>query len=276
MGTARYAGISKTKKTSEMKKLNILLAVLLGIVLMGCGSRSDKAKSESETSEKAGVNQLTEKEKEEGWRLLFDGETTIGWREFNGETFPDTGWYIEDGMLVCENSGKGEAGFGGDIIFDKQFTNFDLKLDWMIEEGGNSGIFLLAQEIPGQKIWYTAPEIQILDNNSNHVDNRLGKDGNRRAGSLYDMIPPDPQNARGAMEWNTMEILCYEGTVAVFMNGENTMEFHLWTDEWNELVANSKFPGINPDFANVAKTGYIGLQDHGHAVWFRNIKIKEL
>ncbi len=76
----------------------------------------------------------------------------------------DKGWYIEDGSLKCENSGKGEAGYGGDIIFDKQFTNFHFKVDWMIEEGGNSGIFFLAREIDGKKIWYTAPEYQILDN----------------------------------------------------------------------------------------------------------------
>ena len=78
------------------------------------------------------------------------------------------------------------------------------------------------------------------------------------------------------MEWNTAEIVSYEGTIVFRMNGEQTMEFHLWTDKWNEMIANSKFPEFNPDFADVAKTGYIGLQDHGHAVWFRNIKIKEL
>ncbi|MGC9344370.1 MAG: 3-keto-disaccharide hydrolase, partial [Bacteroidales bacterium] len=119
-------------------------------------------------------------------------------------------------------------------------------------------------------------EYQILDNCSNHIDNTLGVNGNRRAGSLYDLIPPDPQNAKCADEWNHSEIIVYEGTVVFRMNGENTMEFHLWTDEWNKMIAESKFPDFNPDFASVAKTGYIGLQDHGHAVWFKNIKIKEL
>jgi len=146
----------------------------------------------------------------------------------------------------------------------------------MIEEGGNSGIFYLAQEIPGKKIWYTAPEYQILDNFGNHIDNKLGKDGNRRAGSLYDLIPPKPQNAKGPGEWNTAEIISYEGTIAYKMNGETTLEYHLWTQEWEAMIADSKFPDFNPDFADVAKTGYIGLQDHGHAVWFRNIKIQEL
>jgi len=263
-----------------MKQLFYLFIALLFLGFTACTSstKNEKKAEGVETTEEAvaAPNTLTEQEKNDGWILMFDGETTNVWREYDNEAFPDTGWHIEDGMLTCENSGKGEAGFGGDIIYDKQFTNFHFKVDWMIEEGGNSGIFYLAQEIPGKKIWYTAPEYQILDNFGNHIDNTLGVNGNRRAGSLYDLIPPDPQNAKGPMEWNTAEIVSYEGTIAYKMNGETTMEFHLWTDEWNNMIADSKFPDFNPDFANVAKTGYIGLQDHGHAVWFRNIKIREL
>jgi hypothetical protein len=262
----------------HMKHMIYLFAAILFMAFASCTSKP-KAEGDKEAGAEEAVvadNTLTEQEKEEGWILLFDGETTNGWREYDGEAFPDTGWYIEDGCLVCENSGKGEAGFGGDIIYDKQFTNFDLKLDWMIDSGGNSGIFFLARELPGKKIWYTAPEYQILDNFSNHVDNTLGKNGNRRAGSLYDLIPPDPQNAKGAMQWNSAEIISYEGTIVYKMNGETTLEFHLWTNEWNAMIADSKFPDFNPDFADVAKTGYIGLQDHGHAVWFKNIKLREL
>ena len=221
-------------------------------------------------------NTLTAKEKEEGWILLFDGKTTDGWRGYNQEAFPDTGWYVVDGTLHCINSGMGEAGLGGDIIYDKKFSNFDLKVDWMIDTGGNSGVFFMVQEVPDQQMWYTGLEMQILDNESDHVDNRLGKNGNRRAGSLYDLIPPDPQNARGHMQWNSFEIMSYQGTIVYYMNGENVMEFHLWTPEWNKMIADSKFPEFNPDYANVAKEGFIGLQDHGNAVWFKNIKIKEL
>ncbi len=243
-----------------------LIFIFTAVFLIGVTSCSDQG----------APNTLTDQEKKEGWILMFDGETTNGWREYDNEAFPDKGWSIEEGNLKCSNSGMGEAGFGGDIIFDKQFTNFHFKVDWMIEEGGNSGIFYLAQELEGKKIWYTAPEYQILDNFGNHIDNTLGKDGNRRAGSLYDLIPPDPQNAKGPMEWNSAEIISYEGTIAYRMNGETTLEFHLWTDEWKAMIADSKFPDFNPGFADVAKTGFIGLQDHGHAVWFRNIKIKEL
>jgi len=266
-----------------MRQLFYLFIAALFLGLSACktapkqeGESADADATEVKTEEATAINTLSEAEKSDGWILMFDGETTDGWREYDAEVFPDTGWYIEDGALVCENSGKGEAGFGGDIIYDKQFTNFHFKVDWMISEGGNSGIFFLAREIPDKKIWYTAPEYQILDNFGNHIDNTLGENGNRRAGSLYDLIPPDPQNARGPGEWNTAEIISYEGTIVYKMNGEETMEFHLWTPEWNEMIASSKFPEFNPDFADVAKTGYIGLQDHGHAVWFRNIKIKEL
>ena len=144
-----------------------------------------------------------------------------------------------------------------------------------MSEGGNSGIFYLAQEKPGQPIWKSAPEMQILDNDK-HPDSFLGKEGNRKAGSLYDLIPAVPQNTNPAMQWNSIEIIVYNGTVVHMQNGETILEYHLWTDDWNALVAGSKFPKLNPDWANVAKEGYIGVQDHGDAVWYRNIKIKEL
>jgi hypothetical protein len=265
-----------------MRQLFYLFIAVMFLGLAACNTAPKKeGEKEAETTEvstevEQTPNTLTEQEQKDGWILLFDGENTTGWREYDAEAFPEKGWSIEDGSLKCSNSGMGEAGFGGDIMFDKQFTNFQFKVDFMIEEGGNSGIFFLARELEGKSIWYTAPEYQILDNMSTHIDNTLGENGNRRSGSLYDLIPPDPQNFKGPMVWNSAEIISYEGTIAYRMNGETTLEFHLWTDEWKEMIANSKFPEFNPDFADVAHTGYIGLQDHGHAVWFRNIKIKEL
>jgi len=115
----------------------------------------------------------------------------------------------------------------------------------------------------------------VLDNEK-HPDAKAGKDGNRQAGSLYDLIPAVPQNAKPAGEWNSVEVKVYKGSVWHYMNGEVVLEYHLWTPEWNELVAGSKFPGLNPDWANVASEGFIGLQDHGDDVWYRSIKIKEL
>jgi hypothetical protein len=244
-----------------MKKAIILSSMAL-IFLVSC---SDQPK---------GPNTLTQSEIDDGWVLLFDGETSDGWRSYNGDAFPEKGWVIEDGTIHVIGSGKGEAGGGGDIVYDKPFRNFELELEWKVSEGGNSGIFYLAKEIPGTPIWKSAPEMQILDNEK-HPDARLGKDGNRQAGALYDLIPAVPQNANPAGEWNKVGILVYNGTVVHFMNGEKVLEYHLWTDDWYEMVANSKFKDWE-EFINTAEEGYIGLQDHGDDVWFRNIKIKEL
>jgi hypothetical protein len=228
-------------------------------------------------SPKSELNTLTSEEKAQGWLLLFDGKTSDGWRGYNKTEFP-AAWIIEDGTLKCKDSGRGEAGAvdGGDIIYAKQqFSNFDLKLEWKISNGGNSGIFYLGREVEGKEIWRSAPEMQILDNDR-HADALLGKEGNRKAGSLYDLIPAKPQNTKPAGEWNSVEIISYQGTIVHKQNGETVLEYHLWTPEWNQLVANSKFPEYNPDWANVAKEGYIVFQDHGNAVWFRNIKIRPL
>ena len=222
----------------------------------------------------AAPNTLTEAEKADGWVLLFDGTTSKGWRGYKKDHFP-AAWQIADGAIHMLGSGRGEAGDadGGDIIFDKVFQNFTLSLEWKISEGGNSGIFYLGQE-ELDFIWKTAPEMQVLDNDK-HPDAKLGTDGNRMAGSLYDLIPAKPQNAKPVGEWNKVEITVYKGTVIHTQNGVNVVEYHLWTPEWNEMVAGSKFPALNEKWAEVAAKGYIGLQDHGDDVWFRNVKIKE-
>ncbi|MFO7754503.1 MAG: DUF1080 domain-containing protein, partial [Bacteroidales bacterium] len=189
--------------------------------------------------------------------------------------FPEEGWEIVDGTLHCIGSGQGEAGGkGGDIITREKYGNFELSLEWKVSEGGNSGIFYLAQELEDKPIYMSAPEMQILDNEK-HPDAKLGEDGNRKAGALYDLIPADPQNTKPAGEWNKVKILVYKGTVVHYQNGEEILEYHLWTDQWKDMVADSKFADW-PEFVNPAKEGYIGLQDHGDDVWFRNIKIKKL
>jgi hypothetical protein len=254
----------------KTKSIIIVLSLLILPVLPGC-----KSTSKVSGKKQAPVNTLSKAEKEDGWILLFDGKTSDGWRGYKKDHFPN-GWQVVDGTLHCIGSGRGEAGSkeGGDIIYDKEFQNFNLKLEWKISEGGNSGIFYLGQETMDH-IYETAPEMQVLDN-ARHPDAKLGKDGNRQAGSLYDLIPANPQNANPAGEWNSVEIIVYKGTVVHKMNGKTVLEYHLWTPEWNKLVAGSKFPKLNPDWADVASKGYIGLQDHGDDVWYRDIKIKEL
>jgi hypothetical protein len=244
-----------------MRKLSLILSMLIVCSLS--------------YAKKGGDNTLTKKEKKEGWILLFDGESTDMWRGYGKDVFP-AGWIIDDNAIKCNGSGRGEAGAkdGGDIITVDQYQNFELSLEWKISEGGNSGIFILGQEVEGEPIYMSSPEMQVLDN-ERHPDAKLGKDGNRMAGSLYDMIPAVPQNAKPAGKWNKVLITVYKGTVIYNQNGENVVEYHLWTPEWKEMVAESKFKDW-PNFVDPASKGYIGLQDHGDDVWFKNIKIKPL
>jgi len=221
---------------------------------------------------------------ENGYITLFDGETFTGWRGYNKTEVPAR-WVLEDGTMKITGSGAGEGHVadGGDIIFAHKFKNFRLSIDWKVSKGGNSGIFYLAQEIEGQPIFISAPESQILDNQY-HVDADLGIEGNRQSSSLYDMIAAKPQNSKPFGEWNNTEILVSKGTVVHFQNGEKVLEYHLWTPKWTEMLQNSKFSQKDWPLAfellnncgGENREGYIGLQDHGDDVWFKNIKIKIL
>lgn len=275
-------------KPQAVIKLSLYSFLIVGLAtfFVSCGDKTKDA-STSENNEVAESNpeenipvknnELSQAEKADGWKLLFDGKSTEGWRGYLKDSFPTAGWEIEDDAIKVIGSGAGEAGGGGDIIFDQEFKDFELTLEWKVSEGGNSGIFYLAEEIEGEPIYTSAPEMQILDN-ERHPDARLGKDGNRMAGSLYDLIPAEPQNAKPVGEWNKISIIVYRGTVVHTQNGENIVEYHLWTDDWKTMVKDSKFKDWE-NFVNAGgddKKGFIGLQDHGDDVWFRNIKIKEL
>ena len=230
---------------------------------------------------------------EEGYIVLFDGKTLDGWRGYGMDAAPAS-WNVDDGAIHLVGSGTGEAQMegGGDLIFPHKFKNFELELEYKISKGGNSGIFYLAQEATANEdgkdvylpIWQSASEYQVLDND-NHEDAKLGVDGNRQSASLYDMIPAKPQNAKPYGEWNKAKITVYKGTVIHSQNGENVLEYHLWTPKWKEMLKNSKF-NEDGDFPCAYKLminmggdnheGYIGLQDHGDDVWYRNIRVKEL
>ena len=219
-----------------------------------------------------------DKQNDGEWISLFDGKTFEGWRGYHRTDMP-AAWTIEDGAIKINGSGAGEAGAkdGGDIIFDQKFKNFELEFEWKVAEGSNSGVFYLAQETEGEPIWKSSPEYQVLDN-ERHPDARLGKDGNRMSASLYDLVPASPQNAKPAGEWNKGGIMVYKGTVIHYQNGKPVVEYHLWTDDWKNMVADSKFASYDA-FINAGgenHEGYIGLQDHGDDVWYRNIRIKVL
>ena len=220
------------------------------------------------------ANQLSKQEKKENWVLLFNGKNFDGWRQCNGTAMP-ANWTIEDDamkVLIGEGKNPGQ-GANGDILFgNKKFKNFELSIDWKASKAANSGIFFNVREVPGKPIYYAAPEIQVLDN-ADATDNKIDS---HLAGSLYDMIAADPKTVKPAGSWNTMVVRVKDGHVTHIMNGTEVLSYTLWTPEWDQLVANSKFKNFPGFTEGIAKEGYIGLQDHGYPVWFRNIKIREL
>jgi hypothetical protein len=226
-------------------------------------------------------NTLTEEERAAGFELMFDGKTSKGWRAFDRDDFPST-WVIENGtlhMIGEANMTDTQKNQRADIVYDKAFGDFILKLEWKISPNGNSGIFYLGRENDAGEeydyIWKTAPEMQILDNQG-HPDASKGKNGNRQAGSLYDLVPAAPQNAAPVGQWNQVEIHVQNRTVKHLQNGEVVVQYSMDTPEWKAMIKDSKFPELNPNWADVPESGLIGLQDHSDPVWFRNIKIKTL
>ncbi len=219
-------------------------------------------------------NTLTAAEKQQGWVLLFNGQTFNGWRQCNGTAMP-ANWVVEDqAMKVFTAPGrKPGQGAGGDILYGiRKFKDFELSIDWKTEKAGNSGIFFNVREVPGQPIYYAAPEVQVLDN-VDATDNQLVS---HLAGSLYDMLPAASNSVKPTGEWNTIVVRVKGGRVTHTQNGMKVVEYTLWTPEWDAMVQVSKFRTFKGFIEGIAKEGYIGLQDHGYAIWFRNIKIREL
>jgi len=261
-----------------MKTLSLIL--ILTISLGACNTSSGDKKSASQNNSGSAptekeLNTLSTSEIQEGWQLLFDGKTTSGWRGFKQEDFPDKGWHVVDGTLMIEYSGTGEQGFAGDIITDETFRNFDLKCEWKISKGGNSGILIYVTENDEyEATWHTAHEIQILDAFGYDDVHDYVPNLRQISGALYDLYTPPDAAAKPVGEWNEARIKITDGHLQHWLNDSLVIYVHLWTDEWQERVSKSKF-SIYPDFG-LAKEGHIGLQDHGQQVWFRNIKIREL
>jgi len=208
-------------------------------------------------------NFLTAEEKAPGWKLLFDGKTTTGWRGYKKDYFPDQGWKAIDGCLVRVGPG------GGDICTVEQFDNFELKLEWRICAGGNSGIFYRVDEQYGWP-WESGPEMQVLDN-AEHADGRNPKTS---AGSNYALHAPLRDVTEPVGFFNKVRIAADGPHIEYWLNGVKIVEYELESPEWEKLVAESKFKNM-PHHGRVRK-GHIVLQDHGDKVWYRNVKIRRL
>ncbi len=220
------------------------------------------------------ANTISEKEKQEGWKLLWDGITTNGWRGARLDHFPEKGWVIEDGVLKVLKSDGGESTNGGDIVTIKKYKNFVLKVDFKITEGANSGIkYFVDPDLNTGEGSAIGCEFQILDD-KNHPDAKMGVAGNRTLGSLYDLIAaPADKPFRGRF-FNTAMIVVKGNHVEHWLNDVKIVEYERNNQMWDALVDFSKYKDW-PNFGN-AETGHILLQDHGDEVWFQNVKIKEL
>ena len=207
---------------------------------------------------------MTADEIKGGFHLLFDGNTFQGWHGYAGSDMTNR-WLIRDGVLAINLASDKRA----DLVTDRKYQNFELRLDWNISTGGNSGImFNVAEKPEFNRPWETGPEVQILDD-QNHKD----AGDRRRAGDLYDLVASKTAMGNPAGEWNKSRLLVKDGLVRHWLNGVLTFEVQMWSPQWDALVAQSKFK-VMPGFGTY-RHGHIVLQDHGDLVRFRNIRIRE-
>jgi hypothetical protein len=207
-------------------------------------------------------NTLTDAERAQGWRLLFDGKTTQGWRGYGRPAMPDSGWSVVDGALTV-------TGRGGDIVATESFRDFELALEWKVPPGGNSGVFYHALE-SADPIYFSAPEMQVLDDAA-HPD---GRNPLTSAGSAFGLYPAPRGVVKPAGEWNAARLIVRGNAVEHWLNGRKVVSYEVWSDDWKAKVAASKFAAWKA--YGTGKEGLIGLQDHGDRVQFRSIKVRVL
>lgn len=209
-------------------------------------------------------NTLKEKEKKEGWVLLFDGTTMNGWRTYKNKE--SEGWDVKNGELYCKAEGVTKR---ADLITNNAYENYELQIDWKISPKKNSGIIYMATEENGAS-YESGPEYQLIDD----IGYPAKLNDKQLSGSNYDMHAPSAKTAKPAGEFNHTRIIINKGHVEHWLNGTKVVDYQLWTPEWEQLKANSKWKDVKP--YGVSKAGHIALQDHGGGIAFKNIKLKAL
>ena len=214
-------------------------------------------------------NTLSDDERNAGWRLLFDGKSTAGWRGYKSKTVPDS-WKVENGSLL---SRREQGASSGDIITNDQFDDFELLLQWKMTKGNNSGVIYRATEQHDQ-VWQSGPEYQILDN-AGHLD---GLNFLASAGACYAVFAPAKDVTRRLGEWNQTRLLAQGKHIEHWLNGEKLLEYDIGSERWKAHVKTSKFflTAYGQGDWGQAERGHIGLQDYGGGIEFRNIKIRSL
>jgi len=245
--------------------------------LQGGADNTEASNTETHSGQAPKHNTLSVEEKATGWMLLFDGNSVEHWKgAFNeNDSFPEKGWFIEDGNLVVAESGGGESKNGGDIVTRELFGDFEFQVEVKLTPGANSGIKYYVDPAqtpnPGSALGL---EFQILDDDL-HPDAKMGRDGNRTIGSLYDLITADSSKQPAPIgEWNHCRIVAKNNHIEHWLNGQKVVEYERGGDAYQELVAQSKYKKYD-NFAMVRK-GHILLQDHGNRVAFRNLKVRRL
>jgi hypothetical protein len=242
----------------------LLTFACAAIVLAACNS--------SETEKKEDTTR-TDQANNDGWTRLFDGVSTAGWHNYGGGP-AGAAWKVADSAIYLDTSARkdGRVVGGGNLVSDEEYENFDLKLEWKISKGGNSGIIFYTNEDTSKykEPYETGPEMQVVDNEG-HPDGKIEK---HKAGDLYDLIACSKMTVKPAGEWNQAEIKSLNGKLDLFLNGENVVSAMMWDDNWKKMIAGSKFKDM-PGFG-IYKKGHIVLQDHGDMVSYRNIEIKKL
>ncbi|WP_235297289.1 3-keto-disaccharide hydrolase [Portibacter marinus] len=249
-----------------MKYLPLLILLF---TILSCG--------QTKKNDLQNPDELDEQVSKDNWIYLFDGSTLDGWRNYNSDKLSGQ-WMIEDGHLTFDTEKRLEVDKkgGGDLIYgDEEFDNFELYLEWKLPKGGNSGIFYHLKEGYGGPP-EVSPEYQLLDDDGWEELNKAKLEDWQKAGADYAMYAPDDETKilHPAGEWNSSRIIFTTDKVQYFLNGQQTVEFVPWSEDWNKRKAAGKWK--NTEDYGKYKKGYIGLQDHDSPIWFREIKIRKL